>query len=277
MKHATKAVTEAFEARFGTQYRALMAELDGKGTDPDHAVHAARTGIRRLRSMLGLYGRRLTMEGHAMDWRLRQKCRALSTMRDAKVVLDVCRKLTGLLTTPDGQYLLDMLADRHRILVAAGNDVASIRAAGPADDHIETTLAHVYVPLSMKQVAHAIRRSARRMATAQAAMAHGITAQRTHTLRRRVRRLRMQLEVVKAMGWKKELRTYLPRSMNLSVRKLERLGRSLGDQHDVALFDAALGGMPPAILPQPLHFRAAMEAGRLVSSSIEDDTTPTPS
>jgi len=201
------------------------------------AIHRMRKSIRRLRSLLALCRPGLGPEADVIDKGLRQLCVDLSDLRDAHVVAMTASGLAGESEQDIWSAAVEQLAARRENLLAnalaADPDFASRRAR--LDDLARAIAALPWDRLDDSHLAEGIARSARRLAKAERKAREQPDADSSHRWRRRLRRLRMQYQAIRAArktqpSWQGPPRDSHHASIHLLNRQSDRLGR-LQDLH----------------------------------------------
>lgn len=247
---------------------ALVAALSAS-SQPHRGVHEARKAIRRLRAALQLGQRRFGRRGAAIDASLKQLSDGLSDLRDAQVVVELAgRHLRGA-TDEDQRRRLTAL--RRRLLAARRSALTEARASDPgfAERLAEVArIRHVvdglpWAPLIAHDLERALVRSLRRVDRAgERAAQAGASVEQRHRWRRRLRRLRMQWNALKAVrkrglvdpdaGELHALLAWLRRKAG-PFRDLSKTVDALGAEQDRHLLQAVFARAPadPATLPSP--------------------------
>ena len=170
--------------------------LAGEHSDGS-AVHEARKAIRRLRSLLGLCEARLDGVEN-VDGRLRALGRGLSALRDAQFSVDTAARMAHRHGADVWQPAVDRLEARRLKIVAAAlakdpgfaRRRARLEKIGAEMDRWDWT------GISEASIHRALRASEKRVTRSEKRAHKDPVADNLHRWRRRVRRLRMQLEVV---------------------------------------------------------------------------------
>ncbi|WP_247597370.1 CHAD domain-containing protein [Leifsonia sp. PS1209] len=215
----------------------LAEQLVAIETGGDDAVHQARTRVRRLRSILGVYRRAFEKDDAK---RLRRRLRALGTrlgvVRDLEVLAEA---LDGLaadpgLDTPTMDAVVAFAADARSAHAAAVTRLLS-ELSGRSDRRLvaDTVSFAAAPPLSSRGADHprktarkGLRRAARRVtAPADASL------EAKHTTRKAARRLRYAAEAVADLFGRDAVRL---------AAAAEALQDALGDHRDLVLLAAHL-------------------------------------
>lgn len=208
-------------------------------------VHEARKSIRRLRSLLALVRAPLgKAEVRAIDDALQALAKGLSALRDGQVVLDTadhCARHAGDADeTASWGALTPLLAHQqeHRVAEALADDPGFVRRQAQAHRQAEQLRALPWHRLHANDLRHGLARSLHRQQRAQeAALASG-DIDDLHDLRRKSRRLRMQLNAMKRL----RVSTH---GVALASRDIAELVDQLGALQDLALLQRALGTLEP--------------------------------
>lgn len=239
--------------------RIARALADSRHRHP--AIHRARRAIRTLRALLGLLQASLHGADRAqlqrIDGRLKRLCRSLSPLRDAHVATLTAAALDE--ATPTA------MRDTLAVLLALQRDAAT-RAALLRDPGFtgrrhaisalrEATAGLPWATLDAHTVRQAIERSHRRVERAARRAENSPTALLRHRWRRRLRRLRLQLEAFDALPGADDG----GRAAKASARHaLKRQTDRLGQLQDVQLM-CRLARQLDAVRGDP-HLRAALSA-----------------
>lgn len=160
-------------------------------------VHSARKAIRRLRAVLALFA---TDEQplQRSDRALQRLGRGLSALRDAHVLVDTAQSLQAGAPAPGWATVITYLgARRDRLLQRAYAQDAGFQKKQRVVQRVGLELETQRWELVRKgDLRRALARSRRRVEKAAARARDSDDAQALHDWRRRVRRLRMQLEVM---------------------------------------------------------------------------------
>lgn len=233
------------------ELRSIDAELRAR-RHPHRAIHAVRRAVRRFRSMLALCVDAAPDQFGAIDRRVRRVGKRLSVLRDAHVLV----MTTSRLRRSDGRDIWQALdrwlrRERRRLLAQTLADDPDFAALLRRVRRAARDLAAIdFEGVSGDAILRALRASAADMANAERkANARPREALR-HRWRRRVRRLRLQLEGlavlvddvnlpavvrVEAQGVLAEALLAVPSAATLAV-----LADRLGDQQDEKHLAAAV-------------------------------------
>lgn len=169
--------------------------------DQNDAIHLARKAIRRMRALLALLDD-TDFNLQRDDLELRRLGKGLSAMRDAHVVVETARQLQKLDPAAGWDAITPALVMRRtrilqRALVSDPEFSRRRRVAEQVMLHMES---QPWEHLQRAGVRAALARSERRVGKAAERAARDGDAEAVHRWRRRVRRLRMQLDAANALG-----------------------------------------------------------------------------
>jgi CHAD domain-containing protein len=236
-----------------------------KKRDRHVAVHEARKAIRRLRGTLDLGREVFGAKFDVIDRSLDRLADGLSPLRDAQVVAETASKLAND-HQPYWKKVSDQLRHRRDLLLDAAlsrdPDFSKRRARMS-----RMTLAITDLPwadLTKKVVHHSVLRSLKRLEKAKAAAQAEGSSARLHRWRKRVRRLRLQLETLNGVeasaGW---------RSLDAvkhkvkSTRSLRRLADKLGWRQDLQVLRSSIRHIGNLALAKQLRRGIDHEIGRI--------------
>ena len=208
------------------------------------SVHDARKAIRRLRAILALVEDRFD-EATLADRKLQRLGGGLSSLRDAHVAISTAGKMAMKHPQDPWALVLDRLLQRRDTLMARAlvQDPEFGRRA-MALARVASDLEAIDWPrLKRKDVRAALDRSQARVSRIEKKLKAGATIEDLHRLRRRTRRLRMQLQAIQrispSLGGEFALATAPKR-----VKALQRLGNRLGWLQDVEVLRGLMRPMP---------------------------------
>ncbi|WP_416057454.1 CHAD domain-containing protein [Stenotrophomonas maltophilia] len=214
---------------------------------PHASIHAARKAIRRLRALLGLLeGTALALALDATDQRLQRLGDSLSDLRDAHVVLQAAALLQDRHAGEAWPTIIDGLTRRRdRLLQQALQRDPGFRRRLRSVAQVQAALS----AQSRRQVRRStlranLQRSHRRVRKAARRAEVGGNAEALHRWRRRVRRLRMQVEL--GHGLHLHLHAAALQTGKQDARELHRLSDALGEQQDLRLLHNLVKAMPAA-------------------------------
>ncbi|MEN5039533.1 CHAD domain-containing protein [Stenotrophomonas sp. TWI1183] len=226
--------------------RECRAIADALALQPDvhDAVHRARKTIRRLRALLAVL-ESSELETARTDAALRRLGQGLSALRDAHVVVETCQHLAAQHPARPWEEVCRRLTARRDVLLAralardpafARRQAALVRIAGDLQ-------AQPWDALRARDLRKGLARSERRTAKAEKRAAHTGDPEDLHRWRRRVRRLRMQLEALPALD--SALAASIKRKgPGHQARALHALGDQLGRQQDQRMVRNLVRVMP---------------------------------
>ncbi|MEL3955005.1 MULTISPECIES: CHAD domain-containing protein [Stenotrophomonas] len=221
-----------------------IAEALSPQPDVHDAVHRARKTIRRLRALLALLENSHFETGQA-DAALRRLGQGLSALRDAHVVVDTCQRLAA------QQPALPWAEVGRRLTVRRDARLAQALARDPAFARRHAALGRIvrdlqgqpWESLARRDLRKGLARSERRTAKAEKRAARSRDTEDLHRWRRRVRRLRMQLEALPTLD--SALAASIKRSSpGRQARALHTLGDQLGWQQDLRMLRNLVRVMP---------------------------------
>lgn len=194
-------------------------------------IHRTRKAIRKLRSLLALCRPGLGPKVKAIDKGLKRLGTSLSDLRDAHVVAMTASKLATGDQPECWLALAARLTARHELLLAdALAEDPDFAARRKQLDELVQALAELpWEHLKDEHLGDGIARSAHRLAKAEQTAKREPDAANNHRWRRRLRRLRMQYQAIraarqKAPSWAGPSRPDRYASMHHLVRSSDRLG-----------------------------------------------------
>ncbi|UQY89501.1 CHAD domain-containing protein [Stenotrophomonas rhizophila] len=178
----------------------VLAALAAPG-DQNEGIHAARKAIRRMRAVLALLDED-EFELEREDRSLRRLGKSLSALRDAHVVVEAAKRLQALHPGPAWAAVVGTLEERRAGILqrAASIDPQFARRRMTIERVLQRLEAQPWERLRRRHVRAALARSERRVKRAASRAASDGDAEAIHRWRRRVRRLRMQLDAGQALG-----------------------------------------------------------------------------
>lgn len=232
----------------------VETQLERAGCGHHTGVHRSRKALTRLRALLSLLhaASAVTVD---LEARVRGIARTFSRLRDAQAAHGMARRLIHarpLAEREEWRPATDVLeAERDRLLekalrtdpgfAARRAQFVALRAAMGACDWDATRRAHFE---------RAVGRSARRVRRAHEATRTSPTQKARHRLRRRLRRLLLQIHVLRAIADDKRHPHAARQARKLVAygqkrrRASKRLVDTLGDERDLRLLRRALVRMP---------------------------------
>ncbi|ROP80556.1 CHAD domain-containing protein [Stenotrophomonas rhizophila] len=228
--------------------RECDAIADALECQPDvhAAVHRARKTIRRLRALLALLDNSALTTTTA-DAALRRLGNGLSALRDAHVVVETCERLAAAQPAqPWKEVCRRLKARREKLLARAlAHDPGFARRQAALLRIGTDLLAQPWGLLKAADVRRGLARSERRTANAAKRAARSHDAEDLHRWRRRVRRLRMQLEALPLLAPSRAVPIKgHGRNKNKQARALHALSDQLGGQQDLRMVRNLVRVMP---------------------------------
>jgi CHAD domain-containing protein len=262
MNADTPPATGTFLAALARKECRAIAKAMGNRKDRHRGIHEARKAIRRLRSLLALVSEALGPETAKIDLALKKQAKRLSALRDSQVVTVIAEKLAASDATGEWAIAAQVLAVQRDLLLERelAKDPAFARRIAAIGD-----IAIVFDKLRWKRVSHkslqqSMKKSHRRVNRSEHdAATHGTPAN-LHRWRRRVRRLRLQLDVIRSLNrlaGPKIQATDTHKSK--STKALARLADQLGWRQDIQVLRAALRTFPDATILSNLRKRLRLE------------------
>lgn len=239
--HAGKPLEERIKRRVRREVNLIERAL----ADRRHlhrSVHEARKAIRRLRALLALVEERLPAVT-AADGELQRLGDSLSRLRDAQVTLGTAQGLVRDAVPSDavlGWLRLRRDALVERVLRRDPDFVrrrSLLRACRRALHVVE------WDQVEVDDLHGALRKSNRRVMKAEHKAMKDPTPEHLHRWRRRLRRMRMQLEIVRALA-PDAVRDGHDMIDGKPVRVLHKQSDRLGKRQDLEHLDAVLRCMP---------------------------------
>lgn len=228
----------------------VLAEALAAAPATAAGVHEARKSIRRLRSLLSLVRPALgKSDVQPVDAALKSLAKGLSALRDGQVVLDTAhdcaRHAAGADEAGSWGALTPLLAHQqeHRVAEALADDPGFMRRQAQAHRQAERLRALPWHRLHADDLRHGLARSVRRQQRAQEFALDSGDLDDLHDLRRKSRRLRMQLNALKRL----RVSTH---GVAVASRDIAGLVDQLGALQDLALLQRSLTALEPA---PPVH------------------------
>lgn len=240
---APGAVARELLAQDGARVVAALAAPD----DQNEGIHAARKAIRRMRAVLALLDED-EFELEREDRSLRRLGKSLSALRDAHVVVEAAKRLQVEHPEPGWDTIITALEMRRtRILQRSlAQDPGFARRRRVVTQLQSWIACQPWQNLRRATIRDGLARSERRVKRAAARAAHDGSPDQMHQWRRRVRRLRMQLDAVDALGGQGGH----GRSHDGSARKAKALHKTsdlLGWNQDLRLLRNLVRNLPPDV------------------------------
>lgn len=237
-------------ARLAIDLAESATRLLARRKDRHVAIHAARKSIRRLRSVLDLCHEALGPQVDDIDRQYRQIAASLSTLRDAQAVANTA----GLLARAEGDgpwhQVFALLKQRRNAVLTdvlrSDPDFAERRAS--LDALAKAVRCLPWDNLGTDHLRKRIARSERRVARAERASADVPSMDNRHRWRRRLRRLRMQLQAIQSAGKAAPaLKAVRPDSGHASIKTLSKRSDALGRQQDLRMLRCSLKELDPSL------------------------------
>jgi len=224
-------------------------------TDIHNAVHAVRKAVRRLRALLALLEMsELSLE--APDRALRRLGDGLSRLRDAHVLVETAETLSMIPSSISWEpILLRLQKRRDEVLQRALNSDPAFKRRVAVVERVQRQLElQPWETATNRHLRLGLARGERRVKKAASLARRDGDPENLHRWRRKVRRLRMQLEAVSQLS-----PTLVKRQGRLDRGKhahaLHKLGDALGWRQDLRMLRNLVRGMSeveqkPALLRQ---------------------------
>lgn len=210
--------------------------------DQNDAVHVARKAIRRMRALLALLADSgLDMERE--DLALRRLGKGLSRLRDAHVVVETARRLQ--VEHPEAGWDMTIAAlemRRTRILQRSlAQDPGFARRRRVVSQLHSWIARQPWQNVRRAIIRSGLARSERRVKRAAARAAHDDDPEQVHQWRRRVRRLRMQLDAAHVLGALRSGGSEMPAR---KAKALHKTSDRLGWMQDLRLLKNLVRNLP---------------------------------
>lgn len=234
------------------QYDRMLAAFDTPPDGVELAVHTVRKAQKRTRALLRLIRSQLPPDTYATENRtLRDSARILSPVRDSHVqviTLDALADRFGDIAAPgvfeDASTWVRAVRRRSEsALLTDRMGIERLRSTLEAGrerwDGADAMLDGDSRPIrdSFGSIEHGLHRAYRKGRRAHRAAITAPSIESLHRWRKSVKYLRYQLESLTAL-W--------PDLIEAHVDRLDTLGEVLGDEHDLAVLDGAITGLPGA-------------------------------
>ncbi len=239
----SKSIGSATGALVRRECLAINDALNGFSNVHD-SIHAARKAVRRLRALLALVAE-TALDLDQADNTLRRLGDGLSALRDAHVAVETCDRLSAQAPVPSWALVRGHLLQRRDRMLARAltGDPAFARRRASLARVAGRLQAQPWSSLTNREINKAMARSERRTAKAEKRAARTGDPQDLHRWRRRVRRLRMQLEALPALD--SALGALIKRKgLGHQARALHALGDQLGRQQDLRMVRNLVRVMP---------------------------------
>jgi len=233
---------ESVRKRAVQECRSIIAALSAT-EDPHGAIHAARKAIRRLRASLGLL-QDSALELDDADRRLQRLGDSLSDLRDAHVVVQAAVYLQDAHAAEAWPGIIARLVQRRDRLLqqALQRDPGFDRRVRHVAIVQEQLAKEPWAKLRRSTLRSNLERSQRQAEKAALRAGDDGGADAIHRWRRKVRRLRMQLDVAHAL----DLHAGKRKATGSDAEALHRLSDVLGRQQDLQLLRNLVRAMPAA-------------------------------
>lgn len=262
MNADTPPVTGTFLSALARKECKAIAKAMGSAKDRHRGIHDARKAIRRLRSLLSLVSGAVGHDTAKIDLALQKQAKRLCALRDSHVAVLIAQKLAATDDTGEWAVAAQVLAVQRDLLleVELSKDPGFARRIAAIGDIAAVFEKLRWKRLSQQALQRGIKKSHQRVARAEHEAAESGTPASLHRWRRRVRRLRMQLDAVQALNKLAGVRIKAGDAhKNKSTKLLARLADQLGWQQDIQVVRNALKTFPdPAILAS-LRRRLSLE------------------
>ena len=231
---------ESLRKRAVQECRSIIAALSAT-EDPHGAIHAARKAIRRLRALLGLL-QDSALELDDADRRLQRLGDSLSDLRDAHVVVQAAVYLQDAHAAEAWPGIIARLVQRRDRLLqqTLQRDPGFDRRVRVVLNIQQQLAAQPWSTLHRSTLRSNLEHSRKRTGKAARRANDDGGAAAIHRWRRRVRRLRMQLDVAQAL----KLHAGHAQTKSGDARALHRLSDVLGEQQDLQLLRNLVRAMP---------------------------------
>ena len=225
------------------------------------AIHDARKAIRRLRALLALVEDRIE-EATPIDEQLEKLGDGLSLLRDAHVVIETANRFAAGRRKPWKPAIEALAAKRDaRLERVLALDPGFLRRRALVT-RLEARLEFLdWSRLRLEDLEEGVEASQRRVDNAERQAAYDPAPALLHRWRRRVRRLRFQLDAIGRLS-PEAVQELSRKHPGRDPKALHRLGDALGDRRDEQMLESALKrikGLPdrPALIAQLHHQRPA--------------------
>ncbi|MGO4550722.1 CHAD domain-containing protein [Lysobacter sp. 2RAF19] len=202
------------------------------------SIHSARKAIRRLRALLSLLA---FVDVEGSDHVLKRVGDSLSALRDAHVAVLTAQRLGKQGAKEAWSPVVVCLRRRRDVLIqrALVTDPGFQLRRARVERVARALAALPWQTLNAADLRSALKRSRRRVDQARRRAKADPSMQNLHRWRRRVRRLRMQLEAL-AQFAPDVAKKATKHSVESKTRSLQKLGDRLGQRHDEAVLQKLL-------------------------------------
>lgn len=196
------------------------------------SIHRARKAIRRLRALLLLVDCRLA-EAAAIDRVLERLGDSLSTLRDAHVIIATAETLAARDTSKQWGPAIDRLVQRRDALFqrTLARDIDFHRRRAGVERVARQLDDMAWDRVKPTDIQQRLAHSSQRVAKAEARAKADPTPQNLHRWRRRVRKLRMQIEALSEIE-PEIVQKAVKESASKKLKDLHRLSDQLGALRD---------------------------------------------
>ncbi|QCO67578.1 CHAD domain-containing protein [Luteimonas yindakuii] len=253
-----------------TALELARSELDAIGqalASPDgvhESIHAARKAIRRLRALLQLVDGPLDLA--VADRILQRTGDSLSALRDAHATIDVARGLArdeGALWEP---VVARLVARRDALLAEAlAHDPGFARRRAWVARAARRIDSAAWETLRGRHLRRGLERGQRRVDKARKQARREPTPDNLHRWRRRVRKLRMQVQAVHRIR-PRLAAAFANDRHDRQVRRLQKLNDRLGRRQDLQVLRELITGMPDAGAHDALLVQLDQTEARIAAS-----------
>lgn len=265
MNADTPPVNGTFLSALARKECKAIAKGMGSLKDRHRGIHEARKAIRRLRSLLSLVSGAVGHDTAKIDLALQKQAKRLCALRDSHVVVGMAEKLAASDDTGEWAVAAQVLDVQRDLLleVELTKDPGFARRIAAIGDIAAVFDKLCWKRLTQNALQRAIKKSQQRVSTAKQDAADSGTPTSLHRWRRRVRRLRMQLDAVQALNKLAGVRIKATDShKNKSSKTLAKLADQLGWQQDLHVLRAALKTFPDPTILASLRKRLRIEEQR---------------
>jgi CHAD domain-containing protein len=256
--HSTLLLAEKTRNMARDECRAIGRSLGVKRRIHE-GIHDARKAIRRLRALLALVETRLPETGR-IDMQLERLGDGLSSLRDSHVVIETARRFAASHRKRWKPAIEALSARRDERLARLLDSDPGFLKRRALIGRLEAQLDFVdWSKLRVTDLQESIEASQQRILRAEQMAASDPSLANTHRWRRRVRRLRFQLEALAKLS-PDTVRKHSRKHPKHDPKALHKLGDALGDRRDELMLEAALKRIRglqhrPALLSQLLASR----------------------
>jgi CHAD domain-containing protein len=263
MNADTSAASGSALATLARRQCKAVAKALANRKDRHRGIHEARKAIRKLRSLLGLVNVAVGQDTAKIDIALRHQAKRLSALRDSQVAVAMAEKLAIGDDTGEWAVAAQVLAVQRDLLLEMQlrKDPGFARRIAAIIDIAAVIDKLRWKRVGQKSLQLAIKKSHRQGAKSERDAAEQRTPASLHRWRRRVRRLRLQLEAIHALNRLSgvvAIQASEPHK-NKSTKALARLADQLGWRQDIQVLRSALKTFPDADMLARLRKRLRLE------------------